>query len=152
MKYTIQKLYQSNLFCTITISNSVFMQPGIGNDTNAIYCRDAILNFNGPIVFSNFNSATDSIITIDRVNLTIHGHIEFFNNTAVSLLSTIEFQSIRFKEGLLLNISNSKFYTDIFHTFRTANLFDYSILQASYPMCFLQYVSDNGKFRPSIYQ
>ena len=144
MKYTIQKLYQSHLFCTITISNSVFMQPGIGNDTNAIYCRDAILNFNGPIVFSNFNSATDSIITIDRVNLTVHGHIEFFNNTAVSLLSTIEFQSIRFKEGLLLNISNSKFYTDIFHTFRTAKIFDYSILQASYPMCFLQYVSDNG--------
>ena len=89
IKIVVQRLYQSHLFCTITISNSVFVQPGSGEDTNAMYCRDAVLNFNGPIVFSNFNSKTNSIISIDRVNFTFHGHIEFFNNTAVSLLSTI---------------------------------------------------------------
>ena len=68
-------------------------------------------------MFTNFKSETDSIITVERVDVTIHGHVEFFNNNAVSLLSKIGLGSIQFKEDFLLNISNNKFSEEIFSIF-----------------------------------
>ena len=140
-------MYQAiikDLFCTVTITNSVFIQTGNGKDRNAIYGRNVVLNLNGPLVFTNFKSETDSIITVERVDVTIHGHVEFFNNNAVSLMSKIGLGSIQFKEDFLLNISNNKFSEEIFSIFYTIKLYDYTILQESYPMCFIQYISDSG--------
>ena len=131
-------------FCTITITNSVFTLTGSGKDGTAIHCRNANLNLNGPLVFTNFKSKTDSIISVEAVNVTIHGHIEFLNNSAVSLLSQIDLFSIQFRESLLLNISNNKFHEEIFSITYTTKMFEFTILQESYPMCFIQYVSDSG--------
>ena len=93
------------------------------------------------MVFMNFkiNNDVDSIIVVDRVNVIFHGHVEFLNNNAVSLLSKIGLGSIRFKESVLLNISNNKFYEEIFTIYDHATIF-----QQSYPMRFIQYISDNG--------
>ena len=140
-------LYQSllkDLFCTITINNSVFISAGNDKDRNAIYCHYVILNLNGPLVFTQFKSKNDSIISIERVNVTIHGYVEFLNNNAVSLLSKIEVGSIQFKENFLLNISNNKFYEEVFSVFYDIKMYNYTILQEPYPMCFIQYVSDSG--------
>ena len=136
----------SFLFCTITVNNSVFIQTGSGKDKTVINCRNAILNLNGPLVFKNFKSKTDSIISVKTTNVTFYGHIEFFNNNAISLLSQVEMDSVvQLKENLLLNISKNKFYAEIFSIYWTQMTFDFFvILQSSYPMCFLQYVSDNG--------
>ena len=106
-----------DIYCTVTIKNSVFIQSGNGKDKSAINCRNVILNLNGPLVFTNFKSENDSIIIVERVNVTIHGHVEFLNNNAVSLLSKIGLGSIQFKESFLLNISNNKFYEEIFTIF-----------------------------------
>ena len=95
----------------------MFIQSGNGKDKSAINCRNVILNLNGPLVFTNFKSENDSIIIVERVNVTIHGHVEFLNNNAVSLLSKIALGSIQFKESFLLNISNNKFYEEIFTIF-----------------------------------
>ena len=133
-----------DLFCTVTINNSVFIQSGNGKDRNAINCHNVILNLNGPLVFMNFKINNDSIIVVERVNVTFHGHAEFLNNNAVSLLSKIGLGSIQFKESFLLNISNNKFHEEIFTISYTIKLYDYTILQESYPMCFIQYISDNG--------
>ena len=137
--------YNQN-FCTITITNSVFIHTGSGKDRTAIHCRNAMLNLNGPLVFTNFKSKNDSIIIVETVNITIHGHVEFFNNNAVSLLSQIDLLSIQFRENLLLNISNNKFYEEIFSITYTTKLYiyEFTVLQGSYPMCFIQYISDNG--------
>ena len=140
-------MYESSfkdLYCTVTINNSVFIQSGNGKDKSAINCRNVILNLNGPLIFTNFKSKNDSIIFIERVNVTIHGHVEFLNNNAVSLLSQIGLGSIQFKESFLLNISNNKFYEEIFTIFYTIKMYNYTILQEPYPMCFIQYISDNG--------
>ena len=73
----------------------------------------------------------------------MHGHIKFFNNNAVSLLSQKEVNTIQFKENLLLNISNCKFSDDIFSIYLTKTFINYTIiLQESYPTCFIQYISD----------
>ena len=133
-----------NLFCTVTINNSVFIHSGNGKDRSAINCHDVKLNLNGPLVFTNFKSKNNSIIVVERVYVTVHGHVEFLNNNAVSLLSKFEFGSIRFKESVLLNISNNKFYEEIFTISYTIKWHDNTILQESYPMCFIQYISDNG--------
>ena len=144
----IRKLiFESNfkdLFCTVTITNSVFIHSGNGKDRNAINCHDIILNLNGPLVFTNFKSKNDSIIVVRRVNVVVHGHVEFLNNNAVSLLSKIGLGSIQFKESVLLNISNNKFYEEIFTISYTTIIHNYTILQKSYPICFIQYISDNG--------
>ena len=134
------------LFCTITVNNSVFIQTGNGKDKTVIYCRNAVLNLNGPLLFKNFKSKTDSIINVITTNVTFYGHIEFFNNNAISLLSQVQMDSVvQLKENLLLNISKNKFYAEIFSTYWQQMAFDFIvILQSSYPMCFLQYVSDNG--------
>ena len=140
-------LYQTvlkDLFFTITINNSVFISAANGKERNAIYCHYVVLNLNGPLVFTQFKSKNDSIIRIERVNVTIHGYVEFLNNNAVSLLSKIGLGSIQFKESFLLNISNNKFYEEIFSVFYDIKMYDYTILQEPYPMCFIQYVSDSG--------
>ena len=111
------------LFSTITLNNSVFIQTGNGHDTTILDCHNVVLNLNGPLVFKNFKSKVDSIINVGTTNITIHGYIEFFNNNAVSLLSQREFDSVQLKENLLLNISNSKFYAEIFSTNYTTNFF-----------------------------
>ena len=131
--------------CTITVNKSVFIQTGSGHDTTILDCRNAVLNLNGPLVFKNFKSRADSIINAGTTNITVHGYVEFFDNNAVSLLSQKEYDSVQLKENLLLNISNNKFYTEIFSTNYTTNIWnDTEILENSYPMCFLQYVSDHG--------
>ena len=135
-----------DLFCTVTITNSVFIHSGNGKDRNAINCYDIVLNLNGPLVFTNFKSKNDSIIIVRRVNAVVNGHVEFLNNNAVSLLSSrTGLDSIQFKESVLLNISNNKFYEEIFTISYTIEMHDHAtILQQSYPMCFIQYISDNG--------
>ena len=130
---------------TITVHNSVFIQTGSGKDMPAIYCNSVALNLNGPLVFKNFKSKTDSIIVVKETNVTIHGYVEFFNNSAVSLLSQIEINSVQFKENLILNISTNKFYAEIFSTYWTKNAFNISVfLQNPYFMCLFQYISDRG--------
>ena len=142
----MKKLLKNTLFCTITVNNSVFVQTGSGKDKTVINCRNAVLNLNGPLVFKNLKSKTESIISVKETNVTFYGHIEFFNNNAISLLSQVESNSVvQLKENLLLNISKNKFYAEIFSTYWTEIAYGYvEILQSSYPMCFLQYVSDNG--------
>ena len=142
-KFLSESIFK-DLFCTITITNSVFIHSGNGKDRNAINCHNVVLNFNGPLIFTNFKSKNDSIIVVERVYVIFHGHVEFLNNSAVSLLSKFEFGSIRFKENVLLNISNNKFYEEIFTISYTIELYDHTILQESYPMCFIQYISDDG--------
>ena len=95
-------------------------------------------------MFTNFKSETDSIISVETVNVTIHGHVEFFNNIAVSLLLQIDLLSIQFREGLLLNITSNKFYEEIFTITYTTEMFEFTMLQGSYPMCLIQYISDSG--------
>ena len=120
--------YKHLLFCTITINDSVFIQTGSGKDRTVIHCYNAVLNFNGPLVFKNFKSKTDSIISVNSTNVTIHGHVEFFNNIAVSLLLQTEINSIQFKENLLLSIINNKFYEQIFSGYWTKMTYNYVIL------------------------
>ena len=84
---------------TINLNNSVFIQTGIGKDMTAIYCCNAVLNLNGPLVFKNFKSKTHSIIRVEKTNVTIHGYIEFFNNSVVSLLSQEEISNMQLKRG-----------------------------------------------------
>ena len=142
---TMQNIIHFRLFYTITVNNSVFIQTGSGHDTTILYCRHAVLNLNGPLVFKNFKSKTDSIISVGKTNVTVYGYIEFFDNNAVTLLSQNEFDSVQLKENLLLNISNNIFYVEIFSTNYTTIFWNVSeILDNSYPMCFLQYVSDRG--------
>ena len=142
MKTSYQRY--NHKFCTITIINSVFIQTGRGEDRTVIHCRNAMLNLNGPLVFTNFKSETDSIISVETVNVTIHGHVEFINNIAVSLLLQIDLLSIQFRESLLLNISNNKFYEEIFSITYGTKMFEFTVLQGSYPMCLIQYISDSG--------
>ena len=144
----IEKLFSESkskdLFCTVTITNSVFIHSGNGKDRSAINCHNVVLNLNGPLVFTNFKNKNDSIIVVRRAYVTFYGHVEFLNNNAVSLLSKIGFGSIQFKESVLLNISNNKFYEEIFNIYYIIKFYDYTLLQKSYPMCFIQYISDNG--------
>ena len=83
----VKKILQSSnnnyLFCTITVNNSVFIQPGSGTDKTVIYCRNAILKLNGPLIFKNFKSKTESILSVETTNVIMHRHIKFFNNNAV---------------------------------------------------------------------
>ena len=132
------------LFCTITINNTTLIHSESGEDVNAIQCQDTFLYLNGPLVFTNFKSKTESIISTKRSNITFHGHIEFFNNNAIPLLSQIELNSIQFKENLLLNISNNNFSAEIFCINYTVKVFDYTLVRESYPMCYFKYISDRG--------
>ena len=106
----------SLLFCTITINNSVFIQTGSGKDRTVICCHHAVLYLNGPLTFKKFKSKTDSIISVEATNVTMHEYINVFNINAVSLLLQNEVNSVQFKENLLLNISNNKFYEVVFST------------------------------------
>ena len=145
LKWALQDVMHYTLFSTITVNNSVFIQTGSGHDMTILYCRHAVLNLNGPLVFKHFKSKNDSIINVGVTNVTVHGYIEFFDNNGVSLLSQNEFDSVQLKENLLLNISNNKFYGEIFSTNYTTNFFNITeVLDRSYPMCYLQYVSDHG--------
>ena len=135
----------SVLFCTITVNNSVFIQTGSGKDRTVIDCHNVALNLNGPLIFKNFRSKADSIINVTATNVTMHGNIKIFNNTAVSLLSQKELNTVHFKENLLLNISNNKFIEEIFSIYLTTKFLNYTtVLQESYPTCFIQYISDRG--------
>ena len=145
IRMSMQDVMHYTLFSTITVNNSVFIQTGSGHDMTILYCHNAVLNLNGPLVFKNFKGKVDSIINAKTTNITIHGYIEFFDNNAVSLLSQKEFDSVQLKENLLLNISNNKFYDEIFSTYYTTNFLNLTkILENSYPMCYLQYASDCG--------
>ena len=138
IRMSLQDIMRYTLFSTITVNNSVFIQTGSGHDMTVLYCRNVVLNLNGPLVFKNFKNKDNSIINAETTNITVHGYIEFFNNNAVSLLLQREFDSVQLKENLLLNISNNKFYDEIFSIYYTTET-----LKKSYPMCYLQYVSGN---------
>ena len=146
LKMSLEYKLNNSYFCTVVVNNSVFIQTESGNDKTVIYCHNAILNLNGPLVFKNYKSKTESIINVKLTNVTFHGQIEFFNNTAISLLSQTNINSIQLKENLLLNISNNKFYAEIFSVYWTNTTFKNNTitLQSSYPMCHLQYVSNKG--------
>ena len=144
-KLTFQIVNVNNLFCTITLNNSVFIQTGSGEDRTVIYCHNAVLKLNGPLTFKNFKSKTESILSVKVTNVTMHGHIKIFNNNAVSLLLQKEINSVQFKENLLLNISDNKFSKEIFSTYWTKKFIDYFVmLQEPYFTCFIQYISDRG--------
>ena len=128
-----------HLFCTIIINNSVFIQTGSGKDLTIIYCRNTVSNLNGPLVFKNFKSK-NSMIIVEATNLTIHEHLEFFNNTAVSLFSQKHVYAVQIKQELLLNISNNKFYAEIF-SYSFSKKFE-DTLQNPYPLCIFQYICD----------
>ena len=53
------------IVAAITVTNSVFIQTGSGTDRTVIDCHNVALNLNGSLVFKNFNSKTDSIITVE---------------------------------------------------------------------------------------
>ena len=142
-KWALQDL-RNHLFCTIAISNSSFIHSGRSEDVNAIQCLNTFLYLNGPLLFTNFKSKTKSIISTKKSNITFHGHIDFFSNNAVSLLSQIELSSMQFKENLLLNISNNNFSAEIFCINYTEKVFDYTLVQEPYQMCYFQYISDRG--------
>ena len=127
----------TDLLCTIRVHNSVFIQTGSGKDITIIHCRNAVLKLDGPLVFRNFRSKTDSIIIFETTKVVMHRHIKFFNNSALSLLLQKEINSVHFKESVLLNISNNNFNEDIFSTYS-------SVLQEPYPACLIQYISDRG--------
>ena len=140
-----QTFDNNHLFGTITFNNSVFIQTGNGKDRTVIYCRNVVLKLNGPLTFKNFKSKTESILSVETTNVTMHGHIKLFNNNAVSLLLQKEINSVQFKENFLLNISDNKFTKEIFSTSWSKVFYGYYvILQESYPTCFIQYISDRG--------
>ena len=144
-KLIFQIVNTNNLFCTITLNISVFIQTGSGKDRTVICCRNAVLKLNGPLTFKNFKSKTESILSVKVTNVTMHGHIKIFNNNAVSLLLQKEINSVQFNENLLLNISDNKFSKEIFSTHWTKRFVDYSVmLQEPYFTCFIQYISDRG--------
>ena len=133
----VSALNVTDLLCTITVHNSVFIQTGSGKDITVIHCRNAVLKLDGPLVFRNFRSKTDSIIFFETTQVIMHRNIKFFNNSALSLLLQKEINSVHFKESLLLNISNNNFNEEIFSIYS-------SILQEPYPACVIQYISDRG--------
>ena len=104
------------------------MQTGSDKDRTVIHCHNVVLKLNGPLIFKNFKSKTDSIIVVKATNVTMHGHIEFFNNSTVSLLSEIEINSVQLKENLLLNISKNKFYAEIFNAYWTTEIFNHTVI------------------------
>ena len=132
------------LFCNITISNAEFMLPGSGKDVTAIYCSDSLLYLSGPLVFTNFKNRNKSIIVTKNSNVTFHGYTKIVNIDAASLLFQTELNNILLKENLLVNISNCSFSAEIFHINYTTQLDGIPLVLTPYPLCFFQYVSDNG--------
>ena len=142
--HTVLGNHHIYLFCNITISNTEFVLPGSGKDMTAIYCSDSLLYLNGPLVFTNFKNRNTSIIVTKNSNVTFNGHTKIFNIDADSLLFQHEFNNIRLKEGLLVNISNCIFSAEIFHIDYAVQLDGIPLVLTPYPLCFFQYFSDNG--------
>ena len=132
------------LYCDVTISNVLFMLPGSGEDITVIHCAHTLLHLNGPLIFSNFKNTNSSIIVTENTNITFHGYNKFLNADAFSLLHQKELNYVQLKEALLINISNSTFSAEIFHTDYHVQLDGIPLIQILYPLCFFQYISDNG--------
>ena len=132
------------LFCNVTITNTEFILPGSGKDLTVIDCSDSLLYLNGPLVFTNFKNRNTSLVVTENSNVTFHGHIKIFNIDATSLLFQQEFNIIRLKESLLVNISNCIFSAEIFHIDYATQLDGIPLVLTPYPLCFFQYFSDNG--------
>ena len=132
-----------NFLCTITLENSRFILNGNSKGMAVIYCHYALLHLNGPLVIADFNSKNNSIIFLRKSKVLIHGYVKIFNNTAISLISQKQLNTIQFKENLLLNISNNDFSAEIFIIY-TIQYYDYIAVPEPYPLCMFQYVSDNG--------
>ena len=132
------------LYCDVTVSNILFMLPGSGKDVTVIHCAHSFLHLNGPLVFTNFKNTNSSIIVTENTNITFHGYSKFLNANAFSLLHQKELNYIQLKENLLINISNSTFSAEIFHADYNVQLDGIPLIPILYPLCFFQYISDNG--------
>ena len=134
----------SHFLCTIMLENSRFILTGNSKDMAAINCHYASLHLNGPMVIANFESKNNTVISLLKSQVIFHGYVKIFNNTATSLISQKQLKAIQFKESLLLNISNSNFSAEIFITYIITQNYGYIAVSEPYPLCILQYISDNG--------
>ena len=136
--------HRKYFFCNITIEDTQFILPGSGEDVTPIYSNNSNLQLNGPLVFTNFKNQKNNIIVAKYSNVTIHGCIKFLNINANSLLFHTELNIIQLKESVVVNISNSTFSAEIFHTNYTTQLDGIPLILTPYPWCFFQYISDYG--------
>ena len=139
---SISDLGASSFLCSITLENSTLILSGNVKYEPAIYCQDALLYLNGPLIITDFESKNSAVISLIKSEVVIHGCVKIFNNVATSLFSQKGAHPIQFKESLQLNISSSNFSAEIFTTY-TSQYYDYTAVIEPYPLCVLQYVNDD---------
>ena len=127
----------------ITITNTVFLSSTLVRSKRLLNIIRAELHLQGPVIFYNI-SHTDSVVRLERSNLTCYNYIEFANITGIAILEYHFFKyskrpNIFLRKGSIINITHNTFQTFVYET----NLEAFNYVSAyKYLSCFFQYQSD----------